>query len=133
MFNGHDNFTKIFYQKNHRDFNFCDCYGICYLFNKEVLNKEIPEYLNEKIYDNEDVVKTYNSKKPEFTKVNTGREKAGDIVSLKVKSMPIHVGVVIEKGAMLHIMENRHAVIESYNTNKWKNKVDSFWRYEDTK
>lgn len=133
MFSGYDKFTKIFYHKNHRDFNFCDCYGICYLFNKEVLKKEIPVYLNEKIYSNEDINRTYREKQSDFKKVNTGRESGGDIVSLKIKGQPIHVGVVVQKGTMLHIMENKNAQIESYNNSKWKNKVDSFWRYESIK
>lgn len=133
MFDKYEKFEKIFYHKNHRDFNFCDCYGICYLFNREVLNKEIPEYLNEKIYSDEDIDATYKSKLKEWVKIPRGKETTGDVVSINMKQMPIHVGVVVDKGFMLHIMENRHAQIESYNSFKWKNKVDSFWRYESTK
>lgn len=133
MFKGHDKFTKIFYHKNQRDFNFCDCYGICYLFNKEVLGKEIPSYLNEDIYTDEGINAAYKQKTQEWKKVPKGKETPGDVVSINLKHLPVHVGVVIEKGTMLHILENRHAQIESYNTNRWKNKINSFWRYESTK
>lgn len=128
-----DRFTKIFYHKNQRDFNFCDCYGICYLYNKEVLKKEIPIYLNEKIYSDEDIDATYKEKSREWVRIKKGKESEGDVVSLKIKNYPIHVGVVVDKGIMLHIMENEHAKFESYESFKWKNKVDSFWRYESTK
>lgn len=133
MFKDCDKFTNIFYHKDKRDFNFCDCYGICYLFNKEVLNKEIPKYLGEDIYSKDSINALYNTKKNEWTKISKGKEFSGDVVSINMRGMPVHVGVVVEKGTMLHIMENRHAVIESYNSTRWKNKLDSFWRYESTK
>ena len=114
------------------DFSFCDCYGICYLFNKEVLGLEIPIYLNEKIYTDEDIDATYQSKKSDFKLVKSGKERIGDIVSLNIKGYAVHVGVVLQKGTMLHIMENKHAMIEGYKTSKWENKVESFWRYENT-
>ena len=133
MFKNHESFTRIYHKTNGRDFNFCDCYGICYLFNKEVLNKEIPLYLEENIEDKEAINATYNSKQSEFVNIPIGKETTGDIVSIKFKNMPIHVGVIVEKGVMLHVMENRQAVIESYNSIRWKNKIDSFWRYESTK
>jgi cell wall-associated NlpC family hydrolase len=132
VFDGHSEYLKIFYHKNHRDFSFCDCYGICYLFNKEVLDKEIPIYLNEKIYTDEDVNATYKSKTSDFRKIPIGKEAIGDIISFNIKGFAVHVGVVLQKGTMLHIMEGKHASIESYSNSKWERKVDSFWRYEST-
>tara|TARA_R110000787_G_scaffold5686_8_gene20548 strand:- start:6324 stop:6716 length:393 start_codon:yes stop_codon:yes gene_type:complete len=129
----YNEYTKIFYHKNQRDFNLCDCYGICYLFNKEELGIIIPQYLNEKIYSDEDINATYQEKKKDFKRVSLGKEKIGDIISLNVKGFPIHVGVVLQKGTMLHIMEGQHAMIESYQNSRWKNKVESFWRYESSK
>lgn len=128
----YDEFLKIFYHKNHRDFVFCDCYGICYLFNKEILKIELPLYLNERIHTYDDISNTLMTRKTDFKKVQKGKEVMGDIVMLNVKNMPVHVGVVLQNGLMLHIMEGKHAVIESYNNNNWKKKVDSFYRYEST-
>lgn len=133
MFKDIEKFERIFYQLNHRDFNFCDCYGICYLYNKHVLGKYIPEYLNENIYTDESIIDAYNKRKPEWTQVKNGKEVPGDIISIKIKKFPTHVGVVVKKGLMMHIAENRHTAIESYNSTKWKNRVDSFWRYEGSK
>ena len=68
----------------------------------------------------------------DFTKVSLGKESVGDIISLNIKGLPVHVGVVLQKGLMLHIMDNEFAKIESYYTSKWKDRINSFWRYEDT-
>lgn len=133
MFNGHDKFTKIFYELNRRDFERSDCYGICYLFNKHVLGRDIPCHLEDNVKTKEDINAAYKDKQSKFIKVSKGRECAGDIISLDIKNFPMHVGVVVKKGTMLHIMEDRHATIESYNSIKWKNKINSFWRYESIK
>ena len=130
MFSEAEKFTKIFYHKNKRDFNFCDCYGICYLYNRDVLGRAIPEYLNEDIWSDESIDDTYHNKKQDFKKVTQGKECAGDIVSFNIKGHSVHVGVVLQRGTMLHIISGKHGSIESYNNSKWKNRVESFWRYE---
>jgi cell wall-associated NlpC family hydrolase len=133
MYNEVEKFLGIGYEKNKRDFKSCDCYGLCYLFNKDVLGIDIAEYVNENIYNNEELYETYQSKKKYFREINKGKEVSGDIVYLSIKGHAIHVGVVISKGTMLHIMEGRQSVVESYNSDRWENKVNSFWRYESTK
>lgn len=132
MFRHFEKFLQIFYHKNHRSFTFCDCYGICYLFNKEVLGINLPEFLDEDIWDDDGVDLTIKKNRSKFKKIKLGKEKAGDIVSFKINGQFLHVGVVLQLGQMLHIMEEKHAVIESYHNLKWKEKVDSFWRYENT-
>lgn len=125
-------YLDIHYKKNGRDFEFCDCYGICYLYNKHELEKLIPIYLNEEIETPNQVDALFNKKKSEFKKIKIGKEHEGDIISLNIKGLPTHVGVVLQKGLMLHIMNGHCALIESYNNSKWINRIDSFWRYEST-
>ncbi len=125
-------YTNIFYKKNGRDFNSCDCYGICYLFNKIELKKELPVYLDDPVDTPDQIDAVFGQKKKEFKKIPNGREMVGDIISLNIKGLPTHVGVVLQKGLMLHIISGQHSRIESYNTTKWKNRIDSFWRYEST-
>lgn len=123
-------FFEISYKKNGRDFDFCDCYGLCYLYNKVILDKKIPIYLNEKIDTDHEVNNTINTRSFDFKNVLRGKETEGDIISFRIKGSPTHVGVVLQMGLMIHIIENKKAVIESYSNLRWKNKVDSFWRYE---
>ena len=100
--------------------------------DKEILKKDIPIYLNQDIVTHEQISSTLSVKKSDFFKVTNGKEKIGDIVMMCIKGMAIHVGVVLQNGLMLHIMEGKQAAIESYKSTKWKNKVDSFYRYEST-
>ncbi len=108
------------YVKNGRTYSEVDCYGLCYLFNRDVLKKEIPIYAS------------YQNNQELFTKIRLGKEQIGDIISFNIKGFPTHVGVVLSKGTMFHIIENRKPIVESYNNIKWKKRVDSIWRYESS-
>lgn len=121
MFSYFEQVKNAKYKKDGRTHQEVDCYGLCYLFNKEVLNKEIPIYAS------------YQKDQDKYFKIPIGKEISGDIISLNIKGYPIHVGVIIQKGIMLHIMENSKPVIETYLNQKWIKRVDSIWRYESIK
>lgn len=125
-------YLNIKYKKNGRDFDYCDCYGICYLFNKHELEIDLPIYLDDPVENQEQIDALFNKKKSDFKKVKLGKECEGDIISFNIKGLPTHVGVVLQKGLMLHIISGETAKIESYTTNKWINRIDSLWRYEIT-
>ena len=118
MFNKLHSFLGAKYLKDGRSYDEVDCYGLCYLFNKDILNKEIPKYAN------------FDLDQKLFNRVKLGKEMSGDIISFNIKGFPIHVGIIIQKGTMLHIMENSKPIIESYVSSKWKNRINSIWRYE---
>ena len=113
-------FLKAKYLKDGRSYNEVDCYGICYLYNKDYLNKEIPKFAS------------FETDTNKFIKVSLGKETEGDIISFNIKGFPIHVGLIIQNGMMLHIMEDSNVTFESYLSFKWKKRINSIWRYEST-
>jgi cell wall-associated NlpC family hydrolase len=116
-----DKFMNAKYVKDGRTYKEIDCYGICYLFNRDFLSKSIPEFPQ------------FRKSEHLYKEIKLGKELTGDIISFNIKGQPIHVGVVVEKGMMLHIMENRETSYESYTSFKWKKRVNSIWRYESIK
>lgn len=121
MYSDIKNLLSVKYERDARSYEKTDCYGICYLYNRDVLNKKIPEFAN------------YDKDQNNYTRVSLGKECPGDIIMFNIKGYPIHVGVIVQKGTMLHIMENSKAAIESYKSAKWEKRIDSIWRYEGTK
>lgn len=107
------------YVKNARTYNEVDCYGLCYLYNKDFLGIEIPKYAD------------FDVDKNKFKKIKIGKETPGDIILFDIKGYPVHVGIIIQKGTMLHIMENSKPLIENYNSHKWHKRINSIWRYEN--
>ena len=49
-----------------------------------------------------------------FDRVPMGQERAFDGVLLREAGLPIHVGVVVERGLILHVSSRTDAVIEPY-------------------
>jgi len=114
-------FLGAAYLKDGRNYKEIDCYGICYLFNRDMLSREIPKYPQ------------FGKSEYLYQKIKLGKELTGDIISFNIKGQPIHVAVIVNKGIMLHIMEDKKPAIENYLTAKWKNRINSIWRYEGIK
>lgn len=53
-----------------------------------------------------------------------------DVVVLKIAGFPMHVGIVIRKGVMIHCTQGINVAIEKYTSMRWDNKVMGFYRYE---
>lgn len=121
MFREVQKFVNLDYEKDARGYDKVDCYGLCYLYNKDILKKEIPQYAS------------YQTDQDNYVRVRNGKEKSGDILMFNIMGYPIHVGVVVQPGVMLHIMEDSKSKIESYFCTKWQNRLDSIWRYEGIK
>ena len=55
--------------------------------------------------------------------------RPGDVVSLRIGGAESHVGLVATPGRMLHVLEGGHAVIETYTSRRWKERVCGVYRY----
>ena len=49
---------------------------------------------------------------------------------MKILGMPIHTGIIIKPGYMLHSLPGHDSVIENYNLPKWKKRVEGFYRWK---
>ena len=52
-----------------------------------------------------------------------------DVILLRTGSMVYHVGLVIDRKRMLHVMEGINSTIEEFTGIQWKKKVEGFYRY----
>lgn len=65
-----------------------------------------------------------------FTEIARGQEREGDAILLRMRRYPIHIGVVVAPGIMLHIEEECDACIERYTDRIWVNRIVAFYRDE---
>ena len=107
----------------------CDCWGLVRLIYKEKFNTDLPDYLDyETALDSVAI-------EPEITKVKNqewikiDRPKFGDVVLLNVTGLPVHVGIVLLDKTMIHCITGAGTVIEKYNSLKWKDRIDGFYRH----
>lgn len=119
-------FLNLTYKNQGRDYSGCDCYGLVYLFYRDFLNKDIPEF-NLKYNSIRSQCENIEKCRHEFHKV-TIPEKY-DIILLKRANFRYHCGIYIKKNKMLHIAENMKSAVTDMNDYKLCEK--EYYRYGD--
>ncbi|MBE3605150.1 C40 family peptidase [bacterium] len=56
-------------------------------------------------------------------------EQLGDVILLRVRGQPCHVGVVVARGKFLHAFEGTRSCVERYDGLKWRRRIMGFYRY----
>jgi cell wall-associated NlpC family hydrolase len=64
----------------------------------------------------------------QFDQVPAGAEREGDAILLRTYGMPVHLGLVVAPGLMLHAEEYHSSVIARYNSPQWASRIVSFHR-----
>ena len=109
----------------------CNCWGLIRLWLIEQRGYNIPSYEDYYSDTNDSkgakkILKS-SSSSGDWLKVDT--EEPGDVVLLRIKNMPWHVGIVAPKKKMLHIERGLDSIIEPYKGLKWRNRILGFYRY----
>jgi len=65
-----------------------------------------------------------------WVEVEKGKEKPGDVIILRLRNQPIHAGLVVKRGKMLHVYKGINTVIDRYDSPLWKHRINGIFRYE---
>lgn len=126
------NYINIPFAERGSSHNGCNCWGLVILWKKEQMGEILPTY-DEFYLDTEDraaaeLIKEVKDE-PQWLPLLPGEEKEGDVILLRIKGLPWHVGVVAGKNKMLHVERGAESVIEPYNGLKWNKRIIGFYRY----
>jgi cell wall-associated NlpC family hydrolase len=123
-----DEYIGIPFKSKGRDRNGIDCWGLVRLIYRERLNIELPSYIDEYGHAcSDDVIKVVAAHEKEWAKV--GKERTWDLVLLRIKGMPRHIGIVIGRKVMIHIWSGIDSCTERYDSLLWRNRILGFYRY----
>ena len=115
-----------------RDMSGCDCWGLFYLVYRDLLDIELPLYLD--TYQNTEDEKVLGAvikgEIVKWTRVSVKNLRVGDGVSIRLKGQPMHVGVYIGNGKFIHCLAGSGTVIEKVNSITWRNRIVGYYRYE---
>jgi cell wall-associated NlpC family hydrolase len=67
---------------------------------------------------------------PAWSEVDPGQECPGDVLLLRLRGLPIHVGLLVAKGWMLHTREATGSVLERLDGLAWGRRVLGTYRYQ---
>lgn len=128
-----DDYINLKFKPDGRDRNGVDCYGLLYLVYKEQLNIELEKYegifIDESISCLKKVAKVMKEEREKWVLVNS--PKLYDMIMLRTGLYTWHVGLVLDKRYMLHIMRGIESCIEDYTSILWKNRVDEIRRHSE--
>jgi len=114
-----------------RDRSGLDCWGLLCLIYKERLGISLPSYIDEytDAYSYRKISDAVNTHLPEWIPIKAGSEKVFDVVIFKLRGLPIHLGMVIKPGQMIHVFSRLNTCIERYNSPLWAKRIRGIYRY----
>lgn len=126
-----DDYIRIPFEDHGRTRDGADCWGLTCIIYAEQLGIELPSltgYSDTKDrFRISDIIKSESSSW-EFIKI--GEEKPFDVAVFRMLGMPMHVGVVVEHGLMIHSERGSGVYITRYyKENQWDRRLEGFFRY----
>lgn len=104
-----EKYIGIPYKHNGRDTHGLDCYGLVWLVEKEVFNKDIPKLSD---LDDKTSCRLINDNLPLVDATEVENPEDGDIVLFFYHNNPIHVGIYYNK-KILHANKRIGVIYES--------------------
>lgn len=114
-----------------RDHAGVDCWGLVRLVYAEQMGIELPD--NGGLYDSTEDADTLDrliaEGKEAWQPVPLSEAVAGDVLVVRMRGQLMHVGLVVQRGLMLHTTEGCDATVERYTLNKWLLRIEGCYRY----
>lgn len=112
----------------------CDCWGLYVLVLEREFGIRVPRY--DSIYwSKQSPLKALRAIREgemsgQWEVVPDGMERPGDGILLLIDRQPIHVGVIVVPGRMLHIEEGVDAYLDEYRSMKWEHRRRGIYRFK---
>jgi cell wall-associated NlpC family hydrolase len=118
-----------------RDREGIDCWGLIALVYAEALGRTLPSYAERysSIEERTEVsaLLAGGASKWPWQPVAPGRERAFDVALFRRGRIESHVGVVVNRGQMLHVLPGSLSCIESYAEGRWWPRLLAIYRHAD--
>ena len=124
-----DDYVGIPFRKDGHDRTGIDCWRLVVLIYGERRGIELPSYRgifqDRSLESLRAVTRQMREEQKKWERVLIPR--LFDIVQLRAEEY--HVGVVINRTRMIHILEGIDSMIEDYTGIHWRNRIEGFFRY----
>jgi cell wall-associated NlpC family hydrolase len=126
-----ERYIGIPFKQKGRDLTGFDCWGlICDVYLTE-LSIKLPDYLNSYSDTSKDFVEISSIMGSEKERIAfpVTSPKAFDVILLRMRGLPMHVGLVTRENFMIHCADGVGVSFEDYTSPRWKSRVMGFYRY----
>lgn len=120
------------FQDHGRDRAGLDCWGLVRLVMAEQFGIALPSYVHEyhRTTQVDRISALIERESFKWKIIPAGSEVCGDVIVLRVRGKPMHVGMVLGDRQMLHIELGINSVIERYIGARWAERISGFYRYK---
>lgn len=106
-----------------------DCWGLVRLVYDREFGIKLPGHdgVNRDTTSDEDLADYAAAQMEDWERVRS--PEPGDMVRLRIKGNPMHVGIVTAPGDFLHVRAGNDSVVDRYRSRLWADRIDGFYRY----
>lgn len=126
-----DDYIRIPFMDHGRTRDGADCWGLACIIFAEQLGIELPAltgYSDTK--DRHKISDIIQSESISWGFFKAGEEKPFDIAVFRMLGMPMHVGVVVKHGLMIHCERGSGVYLTHYyKEHQWDRRLEGFFRY----
>jgi cell wall-associated NlpC family hydrolase len=124
-------YIRIPFKEHGRGPHGADCWGLACIIFREELGIELPlmddDYEHTKDKKISDLIK---SGSVFWDAIPAGQEKAFDVAVFRMLGRPMHIGVVVKPGRMIHCERGSGVYLTDYNKEgQWDKRLEGFYRY----
>jgi cell wall-associated NlpC family hydrolase len=125
-------YVGIPWEEHGRTTEACDCWGLLRAVYLNILGVELPSYSPHyaTTRDRQAIAALVSSYRGDWREVRPGLERPLDAVLMTEAGVPMHIGLVVKPGHVLHIVRDGFSAIESYRAGKLSRRIAGFFRYE---
>jgi cell wall-associated NlpC family hydrolase len=117
-------FIGIPYQDRGSSFGGCDCWGLIWLFFMEERRVLIPRYEGYESAEGKDIHEHIQRGWAGWQTVPEGAVlEPFDVLALRVGGLPVHCGIYIGGGRMLHTLRGRESCTEKVLSGYWSRHI----------
>lgn len=127
-----EEYVGLPYSVGGRDRAGVDCFGLCLLVWRERFGLDVPLYggVSWKEANTVEIGAFIGGEAMAgWDLVEAGEERPGDAILMRMRGHPIHVGVIVADGFMLHCHDRGDAAVEDFRTIQWSRRILGFHRY----
>ena len=105
-----------------------DCWGLVRLFYKREMGIDLDDKSSDYADTSDPIIADLVAKDRFENWIEAEKPASGDVVLCRMRNRPMHVGVYMDGGFMLHIEGGNTAKVEKIDGLKWKRRILGIYR-----
>lgn len=110
-----------------------DCWGLVMVIYQQQFEITLPSYVDKysSASNEKDLGPLILNEKMNWIEVRLGSEKVGDVLVIRMKKEPMHVGVILSQYHFVHIHSGIGSVVQRYDSIMWEKRIIGIYRHTE--